>query len=66
LFEVLSGQDQSAEFASLKPDSRRTILEILVSTKPGLPASWKAFLQETQSREKHDNFIRAATGAGNR
>ena len=40
LFEVLSGRDQSPEFASLTAEDRRAVLEILVATKPGLPAEW--------------------------
>jgi hypothetical protein len=47
LLEVLSGRDQSADFATLRPEDRRAILEILVDTKPGLPADWKQFLQPT-------------------
>jgi hypothetical protein len=45
LFEVLSGREQSPEFASLSNEDRRAILEILVATKPGLPDEWKQFLQ---------------------
>jgi hypothetical protein len=41
LFEILSGRDQSPEFASLSSEDRRNILEILVATKPGLPDEWK-------------------------
>jgi hypothetical protein len=40
LFEVLTGRDQSPEFARLSGDTRRAILEILLATKPGLPAEW--------------------------
>jgi hypothetical protein len=45
LFEVLSGVDQSAEFASLSSDDRRAILEILVATKPSLPEEWRQFVR---------------------
>jgi hypothetical protein len=41
LFEVLTGRDQSPEFAKLNGDTRRAILEILLATKPGLPAEWR-------------------------
>ncbi len=41
LFEVLSGRDQSADFASLSAEDRQAILEILLDTKPGLPGEWK-------------------------
>jgi hypothetical protein len=37
LWEVLSGQDQSREFARLPVEDRRAALEILLETKPGLP-----------------------------
>jgi hypothetical protein len=45
LFEVLSGSDQSPEFKTLSQQDRRAILEILVETKPGLPAEWKRFVE---------------------
>jgi hypothetical protein len=48
LFEVLSGREQGPEFASLSPEDRRAILEILVATKPGLPAEWKEFARQAQ------------------
>jgi hypothetical protein len=44
LFEVLSGHEQGAEFASLSAGDRRAILEILVATKPNLPEEWKNFV----------------------
>lgn len=40
LFEVLTGRDQSPAFARLNGDTRRAIFEILLATKPGLPAEW--------------------------
>ena len=46
LFEVLSGRDQGPDFASLTQEDRRAILEILVATKPGLPAEWKQFVSK--------------------
>jgi hypothetical protein len=46
LFEVLSGRDQSPGFAALSAGDRRAILEILVATKPGLPAEWKQFINQ--------------------
>ena len=42
LLEVLSGRDTSPEFAKLSAADRRAILEILLATKKGLPADWKA------------------------
>jgi hypothetical protein len=44
LFEVLTGRDQSPDFASLSAGDRRAIFEILTATKPGLPAEWKQSL----------------------
>jgi len=44
VFEVLSGHEQGAEFASLSAGDRRAILEILVATKPNLPEEWKNFV----------------------
>lgn len=41
LWRVLSGEDQSSDFASLSKTDRKEILEILLETKRGLPAYWK-------------------------
>lgn len=46
MFDVLSGREQGPEFASLSGEDRHAILEILVATKPGLPAEWKQFLAQ--------------------
>jgi hypothetical protein len=43
LLDILSGQDASPEFAGLTALSRRAILEILLTTKPGLPAEWQSY-----------------------
>jgi len=40
LFEILTGRDQSPEFARLNKEDRRAIFEILLATKPGLPEEW--------------------------
>lgn len=53
LFEVLSGRDQSADFAGLSADARRAILEILVDTKPGLPEEWGRFLRGEAETDVH-------------
>lgn len=42
MWEVLSGQDTSKDFAHLSAADRLAIIEILKETKPGLPAYWKA------------------------
>ncbi len=41
LLEVLTGREQSPDFAKLTGEDRRAILEILLATKPGLPEEWK-------------------------
>jgi hypothetical protein len=41
LHEILSGQDTSKTFATLSPETRGAILEIVRATKPNLPASWR-------------------------
>ena len=40
MWEVLSGKDNSKEFAHLRPEDRQSILEIIRATKPGLPENW--------------------------
>jgi hypothetical protein len=42
LWDVLSGKDQSKEFAHLSATDRRAILEILRATKKDLPKYWQA------------------------
>ena len=42
LFDVLSGADTSPTFARLTPEDRKAALEILIATKPGLPAYFHA------------------------
>jgi hypothetical protein len=42
LYDVLSGTERSKTFSRLSDGDRRAILEILLDTKPGLPAYWKA------------------------
>lgn len=46
LFEILTGREQGPEFAALSGEDRRSILEILVATKPGLPDEFKKFAGE--------------------
>jgi hypothetical protein len=41
LHDVLAGQDTSEKFARLSADDRRAVLEILLDTKPALPAYWR-------------------------
>ena len=41
LWEVLTGKDQSSEFASLSKSDREAIYQILLDTKANLPDYWK-------------------------
>ena len=43
LLQVLTRQDQSADFSKLSPEDRRAIFEILLATKPGLPEEWREY-----------------------
>ncbi|HWL10711.1 MAG TPA: hypothetical protein VNQ76_20050 [Planctomicrobium sp.] len=47
LHAVLTGADNSEEFAHLSPEDRQAILEILLETKPNLPDSWRAEVTKT-------------------
>ncbi|MGD0133646.1 MAG: hypothetical protein ABSE57_16460 [Bryobacteraceae bacterium] len=49
LLEVLTGREQSPDFAKLTGEDRRAILEILLATKPGLPDEWKKYKKGTTS-----------------
>jgi hypothetical protein len=46
LFEILTGSEHGSEFAALSGEDRRSILEILVATKPGLPGEFGKFAGE--------------------
>jgi hypothetical protein len=54
LLEILSGQDQSPDFARVTAQDRRAILEILLATKPGLPGEWQAY-----AKSKHLQVVDA-------
>ena len=41
LWEILSGRDETPEYAGLNPRTNRAILEILLETKNNLPVYWK-------------------------
>ena len=43
LLQVLSGEDQSQDFVRLSAADRQAVLEILLATKPGLPAEWQQY-----------------------
>lgn len=53
LFDVLTGWDQSPEFASIPAAHRQAILEILLDTKPGLPEEWKRYTQTRSVSHTH-------------
>ena len=42
LYDVLTGVDKSGTYAALSAADRRAVLEILIDTKPNLPAYWTA------------------------
>jgi hypothetical protein len=50
LLEVLTGQDQSPDFAKLSTEDRRAILEILLATKSGLPEEWRDYAKSNHIR----------------
>ncbi len=52
LWEVLTGEDRTDDFAHLSPADRQAILEILRDTKPGLPAYWKPEASEDEPARK--------------
>lgn len=43
LLQILTGHDQSDDFARLSAPDRRAVLEIVLETKPGLPAQWQDY-----------------------
>jgi len=43
LLEILSERDQSQDFVRLSAEDRRAILEILLTTKSGLPEEWRQY-----------------------
>jgi hypothetical protein len=50
LLEVLSGHDQSPDFAGLAAPDRQAILSILLETKSGLPAEWRDYARSNHLR----------------
>jgi hypothetical protein len=47
LLDVLTGRETGRGYERLAAEDRRAILEILVATKPGLPAEWKRWAAPT-------------------
>jgi hypothetical protein len=64
LLEVLSGRDRGADFAALSSDGRRAILEILLSTKGGLPAEWHDYARANHLEVSHDHATEQARLTG--
>jgi len=54
LLQILSGQDQSPDFARLTPPDRQAILEILLATKPGLPPEWQDYARSKHLQQHRD------------
>jgi hypothetical protein len=50
LLEILSGKDQSPDFARLTAEDRHSILEILLATKTGLPEEWRDYAKSNGLR----------------
>lgn len=50
LLQVLTGQDQGPDFASLSAQDRQAILQILLETEPGLPAEWRDYARTSHLR----------------
>ena len=49
MFEILSGKETSADYQKLEPETRRSILEILLETKADLPSEWRQLQAGTAS-----------------
>jgi hypothetical protein len=63
LLEILTGHDQSPDFARLNAQDRQTIFEILLATKPNLPAEWEAYGDQLHRSEKLPSPRRLAQSA---
>ena len=76
LLQVLTGQDQSPDFANLSASDRDAILSILIQTKPGLPDEWQDYAHAKhlklaaffpgQTRQQHRAFINKPTPVNRR
>jgi len=54
LLQILSGQDQSPDFARLASADRQAILEILLATKPDLPPEWQDYARSKHLQQHRD------------
>jgi hypothetical protein len=50
LFQVLTGEDRSENFAHLTAQDRQAILSILLETKAGLPEEWRVYARSNGLR----------------
>jgi hypothetical protein len=50
LLEILTGRDESKDFARLSGEDRRAVLEILLATKPQLPKEWQEYAKSNHLR----------------
>jgi hypothetical protein len=50
LLQILSGEDDDADFESLSTQERQDILAILLETKPGLPQEWQDYARSHHLR----------------
>ncbi len=57
LLEVLTGNDQSPDFARLTAKDRQSVLEILLATKPDFQAAWKTFNSSTAETPKRKDLL---------
>jgi hypothetical protein len=55
LLDVLTGHDQSPDFASLTASDRKAVLEILLATKPGAQEAWKQYIAQQDKQYKTQN-----------
>jgi hypothetical protein len=55
LLDVLTGHDQSSDFARLTAEDRKAVLEILLTTKPGVQEAWKQYIAQQDKQYKTQN-----------
>ena len=55
LLDVLTGHDQSPDFASLTAIDRKAVLEILLATKPDAQEAWKLYIAQQDKQYKTQN-----------
>jgi hypothetical protein len=52
LLDVLTGRDQSPDFARLTAKDRKAVLEILLATKPAVQDAWKDYSEQQDKQYK--------------